>query len=176
MPTVAEAADAAEVSRATAYRYFPSQAALLFGTYDELMPMMGPTVFDSDDAFERLDQAVHMAFDAVLRYEPFMRATLRQALEDWATARAGSETAGAELPRGGRRHVIDAALAVVEGQLDPQKLQQVKATVAALVGIEGHIVMRDIYGMPPEAALETVRCAARATLAAALDDRSRDLG
>src|SRR4051812_39378843 len=35
-PTVEQAADAAEIARATAYRYFPNQRALLLATYPEL--------------------------------------------------------------------------------------------------------------------------------------------
>jgi len=34
-PSVSEVAEAAEVSRATAYRYFPSQAALVHAVVDE---------------------------------------------------------------------------------------------------------------------------------------------
>jgi AcrR family transcriptional regulator len=40
-PTVAEAADAARISRATAYRYFPTQEALLVEVAD-LAPVVAP--------------------------------------------------------------------------------------------------------------------------------------
>jgi AcrR family transcriptional regulator len=172
MPTVAEAAEAADVSRATAYRYFPTQAALLFGTYDELMPVLTATSFESQDPFERLDAAMRSSFDAVLEYEPFMRATLRQALEHWAAVRAGEQEDSERLPRGGRRLTIDAALAVLEGRMEARRLTRLKATIAALLGIEGHIVMRDIYGMAPRRAFETMRWAARAALAAALKEEA----
>jgi AcrR family transcriptional regulator len=172
MPTVAEAAEEADVSRATAYRYFPTQAALLFGTYDELMPVLTATSFDSQDPFERLDAAMRSSFDAVLEYEPFMRATLRQALEHWAAVRAGKDDDGGRLPRGGRRLTIDAALSVLEGSMAPRRLTRLKATIAALLGIEGHIVMRDIYGMAPRRAFETMRWAARAALATALNEEA----
>lgn len=171
MPTVSEAADAADVSRATAYRYFPTQGALLFGTYDELMPEMSATTYESDDPFERLDTALRRVFDVVLEYEPFMRAALQQALEHWAAAQAG-EQVDEPLPRGGRRQTIDAALAVLDGQMDPARLTRLKATIAALVGIEGHVVMRDIYGMPAPQAFETMRWAAHVALQAALREEA----
>ncbi|MGO8126643.1 TetR/AcrR family transcriptional regulator, partial [Rhizobium ruizarguesonis] len=41
-PSVSEVAEAAEVSRATAYRYFPSQAAIVNAVVDEALgPILG---------------------------------------------------------------------------------------------------------------------------------------
>ena len=53
IPSVSEVAEAAEVSRATAYRYFPTQSALVTAiVYEALGPILEWTS-DSDDAVER---------------------------------------------------------------------------------------------------------------------------
>src|SRR5678815_5264893 len=54
-PTVEQVADRAEVSRTTAYRYFPNQHALLLASYPNLdaPSLLGDE--PSDDPLERLD-------------------------------------------------------------------------------------------------------------------------
>src|SRR6478736_2916702 len=53
-PSVTEVAEAAEVSRATAYRYFPSQAALVQAVVDEGLGPILEWRSDSSDAERRV--------------------------------------------------------------------------------------------------------------------------
>jgi AcrR family transcriptional regulator len=174
VPTVPEAAEAAQVSRATAYRYFPSQGPLLHATYDDVMTALTAGTFEGEDAAERVDEALCAAFTGILEHEPFMRAALRLALEQWAIERAGGELSEERPPRGGRRRVIDDALSVLEDEMDPDRLARLKATLGMVFGIEGHIAVRDVYGLDEDSALETMRWAARVAVDSALREEAQD--
>src|SRR5512145_931857 len=82
--TVAEVAAAAGVSRATAYRYFPSRSRLI----DEIMSeSLGPVRrFESREAdgAARVRDLFERTFPLFKEFEPQMRAALQLALEHWA--------------------------------------------------------------------------------------------
>src|SRR5579883_3163384 len=80
-PTVEQAADRAEVSRATAYRYFPNQRALLLATYPQLELDSQLGTAPPSDPLARLDLVVEAITDQVVEHEPELRAQLRLSLE-----------------------------------------------------------------------------------------------
>ena len=80
-PTVEEVAEAASISRTTAYRYFPSQRALLAAAHPEtavesLLPDDAP-----DDVAARLDIVVAAYTQTILDNESQQRTMLRLSLE-----------------------------------------------------------------------------------------------
>src|SRR3954447_14738969 len=80
-PTVEQAADAAEISRTTAYRYFPNQRALLVATYPELD---APSLLDAqapDEVGERLELVTERIARQLHEHEPELRTMLRLSLE-----------------------------------------------------------------------------------------------
>src|SRR3712207_3545020 len=80
-PTVEEAARAAGVSRATAFRYFPNQRALLVAAH----PEVAATSLLGDDAptdpEERLDRTVTDLLRLTVETEPQLRTMLRLSLD-----------------------------------------------------------------------------------------------
>src|SRR5262249_7584602 len=80
-PTVEQAADRAQSSRTTAYRYFPNQRALLIATYPEmeLPSQLGPV--PSTDPMARLAAVVEAITRQVVEHEPELRTQLRLSLE-----------------------------------------------------------------------------------------------
>ena len=104
VPSVSDVAEAAEVSRATAYRYFPSQAAMVQAAVNEALgPILEWTVATRADAEERIAELLAFAYPRMTRYEATHRAALLLALDQWARRQAG--TLGDETPivRGNRR-------------------------------------------------------------------------
>src|SRR5712692_508003 len=86
-PTVEEAAAAASISRTTAYRYFPSQAALVVAAHPEtearsLLPAGAP-----QDPGERLAAVVDAFTRLIIDTEPQQRTMLRLSLEADSTHR-----------------------------------------------------------------------------------------
>ncbi len=161
-PSVEQAADAAGVSRTTAYRYFPNQRSLLVATFpelttDSLLPDPAP-----QDPEARLDTAVSALVAHVLEHEPELRAQLRLSLDPGR--REG------ELPfRTGRATVwIEDALAPLRGRLLPRELRRLVLAVRCAVGIEPLVWLTDVAGLSRDEAAQVMRWSAAALLRAAM--------
>lgn len=165
-PTVSEVADAAEVSRRTAYRYFPTAEqlvteALLEGMRSDVEQQIldGAPDEQIETRVERLVLAMH---DLTVEKEHLLRQMIRMTLDRGALE-------GGEPPRPSRRvEYVDLALAPLRSALTPAQYARLVHSLAVVVGIEARIVLRDIAGLDDQQILETERWAARALLAAAL--------
>ena len=162
-PTVEEAAAAASISRATAYRYFRNQQALLVAAHPEVetTSLMGADA--PDDPAERLDRAVVGLAEIIIEAEPSYRTMLRLSLEDDA------EDRGELALRRGRRYLwLEDALAPLQGRLRPDEWARLVHGVAAVAGIEALVTLVDLGKLSRERALDVMRWAAQALLEAAL--------
>ncbi|MEZ0229882.1 MAG: TetR/AcrR family transcriptional regulator [Planctomycetota bacterium] len=175
-PTVAEAADEAKVSKATAYRYFPTSEALLLEV-SELTPAVAPVeamldaLPDELPAEDRLLRLVDSMAPIVQAEEVPMRAALRVYLETWLRDR-GSERASSIPVREGRRiRWLDAVLAPVRRELGDARAKKLRSALAFTLGIEALVVLKDVCRIDDEGeALSVQRWAAAALLRAALDE------
>jgi AcrR family transcriptional regulator len=183
-PTVAAAADAAQVSRATAYRYFPTQQALLFEA--TLQPVIDPAIEQAlalsrrADVPARLDTLVQALQTGTLAHEDAFRTLLRLSLEPSAgaderqAAARPAEAASHGRPRGGRRvRWLEEVLEPVRGQLALQDFQRVVAALALCMGIEALVVLQDVCGLDAQAAVAVSRWAAQTVLCAVLTRESQ---
>jgi AcrR family transcriptional regulator len=162
-PTVEQAAAAAGISRATAYRYFPNQRTLLAATYPLIdMPSLLPTPAPPDPA-GRLAAVADAQTQLVLQLEPELRTQLRLALEPDVPDRG-------QLPlrRGRRITWIEEGLAPLRGQLPEGDLRRLVHAIGAVVGIEALVWLTDIAGLSRDQAVEVMRWSARSLLHAAL--------
>jgi AcrR family transcriptional regulator len=161
-PTVEEAAEAAAISRATAYRYFPNQRALLLAAFPALTEdsLLGPA--PPADPAERLEIVVDAIAGQCVEHEVALRAMLRLSREPGRPRRH-------DLPfRRGRRIVwIGEALAPLADRLGAAELERIVIVIAASVGIDSLIWLTDIAGQTRAEAVETMRWSARALLRAA---------
>jgi AcrR family transcriptional regulator len=170
-PTVEETAEAAGISRTTAYRYFPNQRSLLVAAHPETEATSLLPPLDSDDPGARLDAVVAAFTDLIADTEPQQRTMLRLSLED----NAGDHPPG--LLRQGRaiRWITD-ALAPLQGTLPDDELERLVLAVRATTGIEARVWLVDVAGLSGSEATALMRWSARALYRAAMDDQetSRD--
>ena len=164
-PTVEQAAAAAQISRATAYRYFPNQRALLTATYPtidrrSLLPTPAPP-----DPAARLAAVADAQTQQVLELEPELRTQLRLALDP-----DGADHGQLPLRRGRRITWIEEALAPLRGRLPEQQLRRLVHAIGAVVGIEALVWLTDIAGLSRQQAIEVMRWSAETLLRAALAD------
>ncbi len=164
-PTVEQAATAASIARATAYRYFPNQRTLLTATFPELTE---PSLLGEDppaDAQARLEIVVDAIAHQSVQHEPELRNMLRLSL-DPDPAEHG------ELPfRKGRRITwVGEALEPLRGQLSEPELHRLVHAIAAGVGIDTLVWLTDIAGLSREEAVDVMRWLARGLLQAALSE------
>ncbi len=164
-PTVEDAAADADVSRATAYRYFPNQAALLAAAHPEtgtssLLPSDPP-----DDPEERVALVVEAFTKIIVGTESQQRTMLRLSL-------AADEDGRAVLPlRQGRAIVwLTEALEPAREQLGDDGVHQTALAIRSVTGIEALIWLTDIGGLSRRRAVEIMRSNARAICRAALAD------
>lgn len=150
--TMPEVAKAAEVSEATAYRYFPDLASLL-------REAVAGTLFDPAEALAPLaDRA-----DPVVRVAAATEHLLRHVLTHEGAVRAmiaATITRPAErTPRPGLRFgLIDAALAPPAelGGLAAPALAQLKRDLAVVMSAEALFGLTDLHGLPAGEAVASI--------------------
>lgn len=162
-----EVAEAALVSRATAYRYFPGvEPLLLEASLDVAVPDAGEVFRDAAAAdpvarLERVDAALH---GMILANEPQLRMLLAHTLQRGAGGEADSDLP----PRQNRRTpLIEAALEPSRDRFDPQALAMLTRTLALIIGTEARVVFKDVLQLDDAEAREVTRWAIRALVAAA---------
>lgn len=155
-PTVEEAAVAADVSRTTAYRYFPNQTLLLVAAYPELAEtsLLGPE--PPEDAADRLDEVMDRFVALVLEAEPQQRATLRLSLS--RTDESLPLRQGRAIPW------ILEALEPLRDRFSEHELHRLALAIRSATGIEALVWLRDVGGLTAEEAGEVMRWSARSML------------
>jgi AcrR family transcriptional regulator len=160
-PGVEDAAEAAGVSRATAYRYFPNRRALLVAAHPEVeaTDLLGEDA--PEDARERLDRTIAELIGLTVDTEPELRTMLRLSLEPGPPHEL--------LLRQGRAiGWIEKALAPLQAQLDPAELRRLVLAIRAACGIEALVWLSDVAGLSRQEASELMRWSALALLRTAL--------
>lgn len=167
-PTVSQTAEAAGVSRATAYRYFPSQAALTQALVDEAL---GPILdWDSEltGAEERVDDLLHSSSKRIVAFESTFKAALKLSLEQWARHRAGTLGEEPEFKRGHRVDLLYKAIEPLKGELSRAQFTRLARALSLTYGLEALIVLKDIWGLGEKEIQGVARWAARALVRMAL--------
>lgn len=161
-PTVEQAAEEAGISRTTAYRYFPSQAALLVAAHPEittssLLPDDPPA-----DVAERVAIVVAKVVELVRDTEEQQRAMLRLSLEPERRGRRDL------LLRQGRViGWLEEALAPLTQAIGPDAVRQLAIAVRSSIGIESFVWLTDVAGLTADEAAAVMRWNARASVDAA---------
>jgi AcrR family transcriptional regulator len=163
-PTVEAVAAAASISRTTAYRYFPSQAALLAGAVPEIerTSLLPPDA--GDDPRERLAAAATAYTDHIIDTEPQLRAAFLLSLKSPVPAGQPS------LRRGRAIGWFTDALAPLAPRLGEEGVRQLAIAIRAAIGIEALIWLTDIAGLTRDEAAELMEWTAQALLQRALTD------
>jgi AcrR family transcriptional regulator len=165
-PTVEQAADAAQVARATAYRYFPNQSALLAATYPEIGEPSLVGARGLTDPAARLDAVSESLTRQIVEHEPELRTMLRLSLDPDPAKRG-------DLPlRQGRRITwVADALEPLRDEIPAQELDRITISIAAALGIEALVWLTDIAKLSREEAQTVMRWSARAMLESARAER-----
>jgi AcrR family transcriptional regulator len=165
-PTVEEAAAKASISRTTAYRYFPSQRALLLAAHPEidarsLLPDVPP-----EDPEARLDLVIRKFLRIIIDTEAQQRTMLRLSLEPDPSHRG-------TLPLRQGRAIgwIAEALAPLRDRMSDAQLRRLVLAIRSAAGIEALVWLTDIAGLSREEAMEIMALSAKALLRSAVADQ-----
>jgi AcrR family transcriptional regulator len=164
-PTVEAAAEAAMISRTTAYRYFPNQRTLLAAAHPEtalksLLPADAP-----DDVETRLDLVVAAYTKSMLETEAQQRTMLRLSLEP-----DPAEAPDLPLRQGRAIPWIEEALEPLRDQMSQSNVHRLALAVRSATGIEALAWLTDVARLSRDEAVRLMRSSARALLRSALAD------
>jgi AcrR family transcriptional regulator len=161
-PRVADVAEAAGISRATAYRYFPTQELLLVEV--ALFAVGGPTfpAAQQDKSVpEAVGRLVRRAGTWAYAREQPLRTILRLSLDP---------STGVRRPRHRVDWIAD-VLAPARGTMDSETFNKLSKSLTLLLGIDPVVVMKDIAGATREQALNVLEWTAKTLVEAALGSR-----
>lgn len=164
-PTITGAAELAGISRATAYRYFPTQEMLLAEI--ALFEVGGPLFPAEPESTSTPEAVAHLVRRIGMwtyeNAEP-LRMLLRLSL-DPAT--------GVRRP-GHRLEWIGDTLSPLRKNVDPNTYAKLANALTLLMGIDPVVVLSDIAGISREEALDTLEWCGRTLVEGALRDARRD--
>lgn len=169
IPSVAEAAARSKVSRATAYRYFPSRSALVTAVVDSSLGPVRKLASDKPNGRDRVHELFIKTFPRFKEFEAQMRAAAQLSLEQWGLERAGLLE---EEPyrRGHRIGILEHALEPMAPLLRPDVRDRLHQALSVVYGIEPYVVLKDIWGLRDREVERTALWMADALIDAALRD------
>jgi AcrR family transcriptional regulator len=169
-PSISDVAQAAEVSRATAYRYFPTQAALVHAAVDAALGPILEWQSESDDPETRVKELLRTSMPRIQEFEATFKAALKLSLEQWARRQAGTLGDEAPFKRGHRLEMLQKAIAPLEGRLPPAEFQRLAQALSLVYGLELLVVLKDMWGLDFDGIQSVAEWAAAALVRASLEE------
>src|SRR3954471_23774203 len=137
VPTVAAVAERADVGRATAYRYFPTQEALLLETTflgdSETLRSLPELTHGAGDPAGAIAEAVRRGAEWTLEREARLRMVLRASLDASSPARRPAR----------RRGYIETLLEPIADRLSAETQERLTGSLALLFGIDPIVALTD---------------------------------
>jgi AcrR family transcriptional regulator len=146
-PSVTEVAEAAEVSRATAYRYFPSQAALVQAVVDEALGPILEWRSTDPDPRARIRDLLATAMPRIDQFEATFKAALKLSLDQWAQRQAGTLGNEPQFTRGHRIDLLKDVTVPLRGKIGSAETDRLEQALSLVFGVEVLVVLKDIWGL-----------------------------
>jgi AcrR family transcriptional regulator len=166
--TIADVAEEAQVSVATAYRYFSNPNDLVLEAATPRVPQIMADL--PDDPAGRIDEVVRRLAEIQFGDEALWRAILRADLERWAHEVVRDPEARVPTRGSNRLEIVEDALAPLAEKLQPELHRRLIMATMLVCGMEALVAARDACGLEPDEATEVMRWAAQALLQVALRD------
>jgi AcrR family transcriptional regulator len=164
--TIADVAETAQVSVATAYRYFSNPNDLVLEAATPRVPEIMADL--PEDPADRIDEVVRRLAEIQLGDEALWRAILRVDLERWAQQAALDSEERVPIRGSSRLDMVQEALAPLAEKLPPQLHRKLIMATMLVCGMEALVAARDACGLEPDEATDVMRWAAQAMLKVAL--------
>lgn len=163
VPSVAEVADSAGISRTTAYRYFPTQETLLAeATADPLIEAVKEAIArvrDQSDVVRRVDAVFAELTPLLIRHEPELRTLVKISFEH-----SLEEAHKKHIPLLSALWIIawDGILEPLRKDVSPRAYAIMVRSLGTLLSVESLNVLHDACDLDESATLKAIRSAARA--------------
>jgi AcrR family transcriptional regulator len=167
-PSISEVAEAAEVSRATAYRYFPSEVALVHAVVDEALGPILKWNSQSLDAETRVVDLIEKSLPRIAEFEATFKAALRLSLEQSTRTEARGSGQEPRFSRGHRVQLLTDALSPLRDTLSGAEFDRLAQSLSLIFGIEVYTVLKDIWNLQDVRSCAVAKWAASALVRAAI--------
>ncbi len=171
MPSVSDLALEAGVSRATAYRYFPTQSDLIAATVNA---SLGPILTwrpKSEKTEERIDELLQYAFPRMFEHEGVLRAALQASLQQWALNRSAlQDPKDKRLERGNRKDILKMVTSPMKDEYPTEIVDKVIKAFSVIYGSEIFLVLKDIWKLDNNQVTEIAQWMAKAIINQATED------
>lgn len=175
MPSVSELAIEAGVSRATAYRYFPTQSDLIASTVNA---SLGPILTwrpSSQKTEERIDELLMFALPRMFEHEGALRAALQVSLQQWAQGRSLTQDPKEKrLERGNRKDILAMVTEPMKGEYPQEVIDKVIKAFSVIYGSEIFLVLKDIWKQEDAEVIELAQWMAKAVINQAVADKKSE--
>lgn len=141
-PTVEEVAEAADISRATAYRYFPNRERLLIEAVLSRESTSSSEILSAAEGKLPVDRVARVhsyLHNLIAKNETLYRSLVRCSLEEWMEHKDRLVLRADQ-----RLELLEAALGPVSGEISEDDRDNLTCALAAMVGIESYIALRDV--------------------------------
>lgn len=173
IPTVTAVAEAAQVSRRTAYRYFPSQEQLLAeAAIKSAQPLVSKTEFP-EDLMARIRLLVATVQRFVYGNEGALRTIVRLTAEHVLDHNAGARDFTPV--RSNRIELIRTALAPAKKRLKGKHFERLVSALSLCVGIESVMALTNLRGLSQKEVTRVSVWAAETLVAGALEQAEQRL-
>ncbi|MDW8845553.1 TetR/AcrR family transcriptional regulator [Erwinia sp. P7711] len=169
-PSITEVAQEAQLSRATAYRYFPTQSALVSAIVTETLSPIKSWRPAKEDASERINELLSFAFPRMLEHEGTLRAALHLSLTQWAHSRSNERPEKEKLVRGNRKALLQHVVEPLNQEMSPERVERVVQSLSLVYGSEIFLVMKDIWGCSNDQLQDIGKWIAKAIVRQARED------
>lgn len=172
IPSVSELAIESGVSRATAYRYFPTQNDLIAAIVNA---SLGPILTwkpSSEKTEERIDELLTFALPRMFEHEGALRAALQISLQQWAKGRASpQELTEKPLERGNRKDILAMVTEPMKGEFPQEVIDKVIKAFSVIYGSEIFVVLKDIWKQEDDEVIKIAKWMAKAVMNQAIADK-----
>lgn len=173
--TVPEAAERAQVSVATAYRYFPSADLLTqeasnhaFEYHVYVEEVLADIDAVGDDVHARVEALARSLSSRMLENQASLRLAARSGLDTWFAQQQLAPKDRVPVRMGRRTIQARHALAPLEGKLTDAQMERLVSAFCVAVGTEAIISLTDVAQLDGDAAVEVVVTTCRWILDGAL--------
>jgi len=165
-PSVADVALMAGVSRATAYRCFPSRAAMLTAVVGASLGPMRTFASEHTEGMDRVMDLFTRSLPRLSKNETSLRTAVQLSLEQRGLALAGL-LKEPSFRRGYRVQILAHAMEPFKSQFPEDIYLQLHKALSVVYGIEPYIVLKDIWSETSKQVESTVLWMAKALIESA---------
>jgi len=172
-PSIGQIAEAANISPATAYRYFPNTQSLWNDVAIRRISADELTADLPDDIVERVEIVIGRMARLQFADEALWRESMRAMQERWLAQQHVEVGERAPVRGTTRIEALTIALRPLQPTLGAAAFTRAVQALMFLCGVEALVVARDALGLDEEAAVEVMCWSARAIVKTAIEESGR---